>query len=318
MRIHRLFFRSLFLVVSIAVLAGPAHAVDRYVGTCGPCTFATISAAVAASSGGDTIYVTGGAYVETVDLNTMASKGDINLFALGAVTITPSGDEGIKFNLSDNGGVHFPGNISITGFTFDVSVGSFGVLLLGVAGNVTVSRCTANDFSGVGIQLSNVDGNITVDGFTANKVVGVGIHVGFSAGDLTITDVGSSNGVGLAVYLSDIDVGRVSIIGCTMSDWTGGAVYLEANSEIGDLLVQNCNITNNSFAFHIISLSSTSANVLRCNNIQGNAVGVVLTDGGYDVDAAQNWWGDASGPTHPDNIGEAGIQLKKMLLIPAV
>src|SRR5690606_27636881 len=44
---------------------------------------------------------------------------------------------------------------------------------------------------------------------------------------------------------------------------------------------------------------------VRRNRISGNAVGI-LHEGTGTLDAARNWWGAASGPTHDDNPGGSG------------
>ena len=79
----------LALLLALSLVATVSAQSDRYVdpaGTCAtftPC-YTTISAAVAASGPGDTIYVFPGTYAESVDLSNMATPSNITLITVDA------------------------------------------------------------------------------------------------------------------------------------------------------------------------------------------------------------------------------------------
>ena len=75
------------------------------------------------------------------------------------------------------------------------------------------------------------------------------------------------------------------------------AIYITL-SWIDNQILRN-NILNNQGGGSGIHLTiNASGNIIQCNNIGGNSpYGVYNENNTEDVDATDNWWGDASGPS---------------------
>jgi uncharacterized repeat protein (TIGR01451 family) len=72
-----------------------------------------------------------------------------------------------------------------------------------------------------------------------------------------------------------------------------------------NLHLDSNSLTGNGFGIRVASGGLSGPIDANCNFIQGNTVGLRNdeTDG---VDATLNWWGNATGPTHPSNPGGSG------------
>jgi hypothetical protein len=283
-----------FLVFSLVMITCPAYATNRYVGSCGSCTYTTISDAVSDSVGGDTIYVTGGVYNESVDLNTMATKGDIRLISTDSVTIIPPlPGPGIKYNKADAGDVKFPGMITIDGFHFTSDGGA--ISLLGTEDDVTISNCIiTSNVAGIAYWVQETDGNVTIKNCIANNVTGIGIWATVIGGNVSIEDCTANTCMGIGIWVQSAN-GNVSITGCNTNHVQGiGTWILSAQ---GNLTIQNCNFNYNTIGLSLSDLSAGKTNRVMCNNIYSNSESGLETSGeAFAVEATQNWWGDASGP----------------------
>jgi hypothetical protein len=66
------------------------------------------------------------------------------------------------------------------------------------------------------------------------------------------------------------------------------------------LVMEHLEIAGNSIG--MMAFLGASANArMRCSNIRGNPNDGLVLQEGESLDARRNYWGDASGPTHPDN-----------------
>ena len=73
----------------------------------------------------------------------------------------------------------------------------------------------------------------------------------------------------------------------------------------GELLVETSDIADNQFGINVTAGAASNATI-RCSNIRNNIdEGLTLFDGDA-LDARNNFWGDASGPTHPDHPNGTG------------
>ena len=297
------FFLALLCGLSIALPALPAHAAILKVGTCGDCTYATISAAVADSVGGDRIEVYPGVYNETVNLNTMKIKGSIALMAMGATTIhSVPGEPGITYDMADAGDTNFPGNISIEGF--DITSDSSAIELVGTTGNVSILECTASSVIGTGIFGENIIGNVTINKCTADNTQGIGVWLQAVFGNVSMNGCTTNNVQAIGTYLIAI-FGDTTLKNHTSNDCQPYGIYM--NGINGDATLENCNANNNDYGIVLQSLSTDRTCMVRCSNMTGNrACGLLLSSGNFDVEAVNNWWGDASGPTHTGNPGGGG------------
>ncbi len=104
------------------------------------------------------------------------------------------------------------------------------------------------------------------------------------------------------IYLENVDGATITN---NLIQNNGHGIYLDGSDNIQIL----CNdILNNVVAFSGIHLDAeSSGNVINFNNIEGNSpYGVYNENCGEVVDAENNWWGYASGPTHAGNPGGTG------------
>jgi hypothetical protein len=75
----------------------------------------------------------------------------------------------------------------------------------------------------------------------------------------------------------------------------------------GDVTLERCNANNNDYGIQLEGLSSDGTHMVRCSNMTGNReCGLLLTHGNFNLEAADNWWGDASGPANTGNPGGSG------------
>jgi len=72
----------------------------------------------------------------------------------------------------------------------------------------------------------------------------------------------------------------------------------------GSLRVERSRVQGNDGGVLMVVDPAAEARI-HCSNIVGNASGLELAQGDA-VDARFNYWGDPSGPTHPDNVGGTG------------
>jgi len=115
-----------------------------------------------------------------------------------------------------------------------------------------------------------------------------------SSGSLKYCFLGYGGGEGSAnIHVIDSDV---DIEYCTILNSEERGIYVEnASPEI------NYNVIANNLTEGIYTLSGANP-IIRNNNIYNNTnYGIFNADASLDVDALNNWWGDASGPYHADN-----------------
>lgn len=175
---------------------------------CTPCC--TIQGAVAKCVGGDSVRVFAGLYAENVDLSSMASLGDLTIFAEGgpgtveilpatgmAVTNTTTmpgtvtlRDLDLRASADTGGEVTADGDIVVSGLVVDACFDD-GLVLSSLAGSISVSATSASGNGGRGLDLS-AHGNVTVVGSQANGNSG-------SAGMAVET-----TGAGADVHLSNV------------------------------------------------------------------------------------------------------------------
>ncbi|MFC1983654.1 right-handed parallel beta-helix repeat-containing protein [Chloroflexota bacterium] len=82
-------------------------------------------------------------------------------------------------------------------------------------------------------------------------------------------------------------------------------VYEESSLSI------TCNdiLNNDSYGINVYALYDDCSLSIHGNNIVGNTAYGLTYDDSTDFDATNNWWGDASGPTHAGNPGGSGDEI---------
>lgn len=243
-------------------------------------------------------------------------------------------------NNNDSVGIHLyyynTGN-TITGNTANNNTHD-GINLREASNGNTIAGNTANDNGTVGIGIVDSDSNI-ITGNTANDNKN-GISLTHKAGDLdtgcTDTTIESNtanhnwyDGIRLAKSDSNtiedntvnsngrdgirIDEGsdNNTITGNTASGndgsygkGQGNAAGIEIQVSFSDNNTLTCNTLTNNQEGILIKGNAGNGNTAHFNNIYDNIrYGI---ESFVTVDAENNWWGDASGPTHSSNPGGTG------------
>jgi hypothetical protein len=273
---------SLGLVTTVPVLASTTIHV--------PGDYPNIQAALNASEDGDTIMVAAGEY----DAFLVQGKSDISIIGAEGATITTAevfsidvGPIGAAWAM---GAVKDSDNISIEGINFDGTEVGIGDWVVGIAyvdstggiADVTLENILGTELA-AGVAILGYEGTSVVDlsGVTVeNSVAGVIIwDAEANLGGCTIT----------GNLLAGILVG-------IPEEWWGPSI----------VNIQGSTISNHEEGVGIWVCDDSTPEI-HFNNIAGNSFGL-WNDGSETVDAAYNWWGDASGPYHgtlnPDGMGD--------------
>lgn len=142
--------------------------------------------------------------------------------------------------------------------------------------------------------------NVTISGFSITGAEKWGIYLNKSSGN-TISDNEITDNVGHGIYLDSSSDNTIS--GNEITD-NGGGINLDSSNN--NQILEN-DVLNNSAPDSGIHLDSdSSGNAIHFNNIVGNSPYGVHNEAEEMVDAENNWWGDASGPTHASNLGGSG------------
>ncbi len=223
------------LLPLLAVLALPAQAATRYVGSCGAPSTTTIAAAVTAASAGDTLLICPGSYSETVTVN----KDNLTLGAsTGVAADVTVSNPGIPFTLSATGltlrdmTVTSSNNIAISR-PWTASPGTHAFANLVVSGKkqaIHVERSTAVSFTDLSatsrdetaIQLnSGADGAHRFSNVTARgKKYGIYAYIG-AASFSNVTVAGKDDG---ALYFGGKYAATLANVTATSEDDLG--IYL--------------------------------------------------------------------------------------------
>jgi len=321
---------ALALVLSMGVMAvlmgstAEANPGELHVGPGQP--YATIQAAIDATSDGDTIIVHPGTY----DGFTIENKNDLSIKGQDGVTVNTA-------NRFVDGGewwvmafVMNSTNINIEDIVFDggeIEVGMLeGVTYGDSTGSITgggVRNIIGSEMAfGIGIW-GGEEGSTAVDisQLTVENCA-MGIMVSNAETNLDRCSI-----KGMAPYdghgIMAIDNAQVTMENCEIRDcwkeapeWGLGmmigmpeeleAVYGIEDERPSTVQMTGCTISHNNIG---IRLDDDGDLIANYNNILGNNIIAVFKENPPSVDATNNWWGDTSGPynetTNPDGKGDA-------------
>ncbi len=215
------------------------------------------------------------------------------------------------------------------------SNGDNGISFRNSGNNVTVTNCTATGNSDDGIEVYNVTGTVQVTDCTSQTNEDDGFDLENITGDLSLTRCTAQNNDAPGSGDNDEDgfeltvTGSITVDNCTATGNNQEGIDAElctgnfsvtnstASSNGGegidtDIVGVNISITNSSIMNNTasgISLAEVqlpSGTIeISCCDITGNGTGVEMNQT-KTVDADYNWWGNATGPTHPNNPGGSG------------
>jgi len=288
--------------------------------------FATIQDGID-NVGSSTVNVLPGEYegfnvTDREDLNIIGEEGAV---VTGAIHTTIESEEFWVMAMVINSQ-----NIDIEGLDFDGS-GIEQEVLEGIAyGGSTgsITDVTVSDVAGseMGMGISVWGGEIDTVNISDTTVEGCQIGVMVGDDQVNLENCTITGPVGIDVYSIGIiamNGAIVNIEGCEISDFwaddpepgqAGFGVYVMAEmlletaalahqfAAAGDgvttVEITECSkITDNNFGIAV----DDGVLVANGNNIVGNDVLGIYNDSAVEVDARENWWGDAQGPEHEDN-----------------
>lgn len=189
-----------------------------------------------------------------------------------------------------------------------------------ISGNLIVNNNVSGPAGGTGIYSDEfVAGgaltNVTITNNTISGNVNAGVVIGPSNSSLAASNITISSNImnenGTAVVLINTQNSTITLNEITAS--TGAGINLAGgnngiaitNNIIADGEAQGILINNTPFF-----PTAANANVtINNNSITGNAgAGLEVAPGAYSgtLNAEDNWWGSASGPTNPGNPGGTG------------
>jgi PKD repeat protein len=289
--------------------------------------FATIQDGID-NVGSSTVNVLPGTYdgfevEETEDLDIIGEEGAV---VTGAINVIIESEEFWVMAMVINSQ-----NIDIEGLDFDGSGIAGKEVLEGIAyagSTGSITDVTVSDVAGseMGMGISVWGGEIDTVNISDTTVEGcqIGVMVGddqVNLEDCTIT--GPAGGDVYSVGIIALNGAIVNIESCEISDFwaddpepgqAGFGVYAMAEmlletpalahqfAAVGDgsttVEITGCSkITDNNFGIAVVD----SILVANGNNIVGNDILGIYNDSAAEVDAEENWWGDAQGPEHEDN-----------------
>jgi parallel beta-helix repeat protein len=282
----------------------------------------TIQAAINAANSGQTIRAFNGVYPENLVVNKALT------IKAASSPVIDGGAAGNCISVSAN-------NVVISGF--EIRNGYNGIS--GQTSGSTFSNNTIHDnlnipgSAGVGILLWGDNDNNIITGNTIYDSDRQGIFIGYydttyiSTGNIISYNTIHNNGLyryangpdasdyGIQLWTADNNVIEYNEIyghddwfpwGGTF-DFAQGIYLCDSDSN----LVTHNYLHSNNYGVGLWHPSRpVVTNTINYNNIAGNTgYGICTFDGPPAVDARFNWWGDASGPTHPSNVGGLGDRI---------
>lgn len=318
-KISLLLFVALLALVLSLVFAGAAFAADIFVPSGQP----TIQAAVAAAAPGDIIHVAAGTYTETGQININKN-----------LTITGAGAASTIVKKNENTGDPSSGDLRawfiVTGgssftlsqVTLDGSGKQICIAVMtkaAAANTATIEDCAIKNIAwdpnggppsyyGRGL-CSYGTGSHKVRGCTFSGIGRIGVFTYGSGVSTTIehtTYTGKGSGDWLDYAFEAGGGGQMTVSSCNVSDcnaigsgWASAGVLVTTYFAPGTAAtITGCTFKNCDYDIAVgYDAADTSSVTAHFNNFSGTSAGVDNTNAANSVDAENNWWGDASGPS---------------------
>jgi hypothetical protein len=283
-----------------------------------PTDYSTIQAAINAANPGDTIIVHDGTYTENLVINKIltikaashpiidgGATGDcISVSANNVVIMGFEIRNGYNGITGETSGSTFADNIIHDNLNIPGYAGA-GILLWGDNDNnvITRNKIYDNDRQGIFIGHSDIAKISTGNSITYNVIYNNGLYRYANGPDASEYGIQLWNGDNNLIERNEI-YDHDDWFPSPGFDFAQGIYLFDSNgNEI------KCNyLHDNNYGVGIWRPGrAAGANHINCNNIVGNTgYGVRTFDGPPSVDAENNFWGSASGPTHPSNPAGTG------------
>ncbi len=301
-------------------------------GTTPATAFQTIQAGIDAAGGADTVHVAAGSYAEDLAIDV-----GVEVIGADAATTILAGQHAITSGSVRISGFTFDLAANQTAFTVDSSGGAIS----GVG--ITDSTFSHDEGPGIGVWLggptpTNPISNVEIadnffagpDSKIANPFRIGGYFGGGSDLAVEVTDLAFTGNIvdsaSIPIQLANKDIGNVLVESNLFAN-TDGAVYVWSQTDdptgvLSDFVFRGNDVdATNSYGLGIDLDGATKlddANFGGGNLVQYNSFGAIAGKYGfgavsllspvttYELDATQNYWGDATGPAHASNPGGAG------------
>jgi nitrous oxidase accessory protein NosD len=309
----------------VRVSAGTVWTVDDDGVQCPNADFTKIQNGVDAASGGDTIFVHDGTYVENVNVDKPLTIRSMSR------PIIDGNQAGACITIASDG-------VTIEGF--ELENGTYGIASWGtdnsvISDNVIHDILNVPGYAGCGIMFWSDSDDFDNNVITHNEIYNCdrqGIYIGgettsyTSQGNAITENVIHDNGrytypngpdasaYGIQLSFADSNLiqdneiyGHDDWFPYPGFDFAQGIYLYDSN----DNTITNNNLHNNNYGVGIWRPSrAAGTNFVNYNDIAGNTgYGIRTFDGAPAVDARFNWWGTSSGPTHSSNVGGTGDKI---------
>lgn len=287
---------------------------ERFVGACGAPGFATIQAAVSASSAGDVVSICPATYAESVVVDR-----EVTIRSTAGPATTTIQSPGVAFDVQRSG-VRIEG-LTIEGATAAIRadaicpLGASSCSAPGRGSNVTITDNVIQN-SPLGIAWSR---KIDCIGITDNTLTDNAAHIVLDQQEnppavlVTIrgNTLGGGGSSGHAVRLQNLGV-ALSVVQNTIDGAAQAGLIMGAVASGAQ--VQENNVRNNG-TDGIIIKPGAAGTLITLNNIEDNG-GLGLANEAPDavLDARENWWGSQNGPLHAvDFLTGTGDEVRERL-----
>jgi len=306
---------------------------------------ATIQAAINAASPGDTINVAAGTYTENVNVNksltlTGASSATVTVNAanpaISIFNVTSSSVNMSGFTVSGatgggQAGIFLGPGVALCNISSNNLTGSFDGIWLGAGSNHntlanntlssnyqgfevyissynTFTNNNASSNSNYGFKIDSGDHN-TFTGNTANSNTKYGFYVVIGDGGGATNSTFTNNIANLNTqYGMRINGGSGNTLTGNTFDHNVLA-GLRLKEVLTNLTLYSNSISGSPIGIDIdISVTDVTSWTVSHNNIVGNTTYGVSNSGTGILNAENNWWGSANGPTHSGNTFNSGSQ----------
>ena len=304
----------------------------------------TIQEGITAVDPGGTVYVASGTYNENVTVSksitltgagsgtttVTAANAAVSVFNVTASSVNISGFTVSGATGGGQAGIYLGAGVTLCNIHDNILTGSFDGIWLGSGSNhntITSNTTSNNTNQGFEVYISS-DNTFTNN--TANSNTAYGFKIDSGNNNVFTGNTANSNGK-YGFYVVEGDGGGATNSTFTNNTANSNTQYgMRMNGGSGNTLIGNTfnlnvidgiklkedipslTLTNNSFTNSQIGIeidvsvaNGIPAWTVSSNTITGNTLSISNAGTGT-LNAINNWWGNATGPTHSSNLGGTG------------